>query len=209
MTDRVSGPIALAMTGASGAQYGLRLLQCLLSAGLNVYLTLSKPAQMVIGLETDEKLPGRVTEIERWLSDAHRVPAGQLRVFGPEEWTAPLASGSNAPGAMIVCPCSMATIAGIAHGTSRNLIERAADVMLKERRPLIVVPRETPLSLIHLENLLRLAQAGAVVLPANPGFYTRPQSVADLVDFVVARVLDHLGVEHTLTKRWGEEPVEE
>jgi flavin prenyltransferase len=160
-------------------------------------------------METDEKLPGRPAEIERWLSDAHRLPAGQLRVFGPEEWTAPLASGSNAPQAMAVCPCSMATIAGIAHGTSRNLIERAADVMLKERRPLIVVPRETPLSVIHLENLVRLAQAGAIVLPANPGFYNRPLSVAELVDFVVARVLDHLGVEHSLMKRWGEEPVEE
>jgi 4-hydroxy-3-polyprenylbenzoate decarboxylase len=103
----------------------------------------------------------------------------------------------------------MATVAGIAHGTSRNLIERAADVMLKERRPLIVVPRETPLSLIHLENLVRLSQAGAIVLPANPGFYTRPKSVADLVDFVVARVLDQLRVEHSLMRRWGEEPVEE
>jgi 4-hydroxy-3-polyprenylbenzoate decarboxylase len=209
MNEGTPGPIALAMTGASGAQYGLRLLQCLLSAGRNVYLTLSKPAQMVIGMETDEKLPGRPVEIERWLSDAHHLQAGQLRVFGPDEWTAPLASGSSAPQAMVVCPCSMATVAGIAHGTSRNLIERAADVMLKERRPLIVVPRETPLSLIHLENLVRLSQAGAIVLPANPGFYTRPKSVADLVDFVVARVLDQLRVEHSLMRRWGEEPVEE
>ena len=209
MNDRPAGPIALAMTGASGAQYGLRLLQCLLSAKRSVYLTLSKPAQMVIGMETAEKLPGRPGDIERSLSEAHGAAAGQLRVFGPEEWTAPLASGSNAPQAMVVCPCSMATVAGVAQGTSRNLIERAADVMLKERRPLIVVPRETPLSIIHLENLLRLARAGAIVLPANPGFYNHPQSVADLVDFVVARVLDHLGVEHALTKRWGEEPAHE
>jgi 4-hydroxy-3-polyprenylbenzoate decarboxylase len=204
-----AGAIALALTGASGAQYGLRLLQCLLNARRSVYLTLSKPAQLVIGMETAEKLPGRPSEIERYLSETHGAAAGQLRVFGPEEWTAPLASGSNAPQAMVVCPCSMATVAGIAQGTSRNLIERAADVMLKERRTLIVVPRETPLSIIHLQNLLRLSQAGAIVLPANPGFYNRPQTVAEVVDFVVARVLDHLGVEHSLMKRWGEEPEQE
>jgi flavin prenyltransferase len=209
VNGRKTNAIALAMTGASGAQYGLRLLQCLLNAGRSVYLTLSKPAQMVIGMETAEKLPGRSSEIERYLSEAYGAAAGQLRVYGLEEWTAPLASGSNAPQSMIVCPCSMATVAGIAQGTSRNLIERAADVMLKERRPLIVVPRETPLSIIHLENLLRLARAGAIVLPANPGFYNRPQTVAEVVDFVVARVLDHLDVEHSLMKRWGEEPAQE
>lgn len=209
MNVRSAGAIALAMTGASGAQYGLRLLQCLLDARRSVYLMLSKPALMVIGMETAQKLPGRPSEVERHLIETHGAASGQLRVFGPEEWTAPLASGSNAPQAMVVCPCSMATIAGIAQGTSRNLIERAADVMLKERRPLIVVPRETPLSIIHLENLLRLARAGGIVLPANPGFYNRPQTVAEVVDFVVARVLDHLGVEHSLMKRWGEEPAQE
>jgi flavin prenyltransferase len=202
------GPIALAMTGASGAQYGLRLLQCLLGAGRDVHLVLSKPAQMVLGMETDAKLPGRPQEIERHLSELHGARSGQLRVFGPEEWTAPLASGSNPPAAMVVCPCSMATAAGIAQGSSRNLIERAADVVLKERRTLVLVPRETPLSIIHLENLARLARAGAIVLPANPGFYHRPQSIGELVDFVVARVLDHVGVEHSLIKRWGEEPAE-
>ncbi|HKE46349.1 MAG TPA: flavin prenyltransferase UbiX [Steroidobacteraceae bacterium] len=208
MSVRGPGPIALAMTGASGAQYGLRLLQCLLTAGRNVQLVISKPAQLVIGTETDEKLPGRPQEIERHLAEAHRTRPGQLRVFGPEEWTAPLASGSNPPEAMAVCPCSMATVAGIAQGSSRNLIERAADVVLKERRTLILVPRETPLSIIHLENLTRLARAGALVLPANPGFYHRPQSLAEVVDFVVARVLDHLGVEQSLIKRWGEEAAE-
>lgn len=170
---------------------------------------LSKPAQIVIGLETDEKLPGRPAEIERHLTTRYRAMGGQLRVFGPDEWTAPVASGSNPPAAMIVCPCSMATISGIANGTSRNLIERAADVVIKERRALIVVPRETPFSIIHLENLARLARAGVIVMPANPGFYGRPQTVTDVIDFIVARVLDHLGVEHELIERWGATPLEE
>jgi len=205
-----SGPIALAMTGASGVQYGLRLLESLLSGGRPVYLMFSKTAQVVIGSETDLALPARAGDVERRLSEHFGAPAGQLRVFGQEEWTAPLASGSNAPAAMVVCPCSMATIASLAAGSSRTLIERAGDVMLKERRPLIVVPRETPFSVIHLENLLRLARAGATVLPANPGFYNRPQKIEELVDFVVARILDHLGVEQNLVKRWGEvEPGEE
>lgn len=201
-----TSPIALAMTGASGAQYGLRLLECLLKAGRPVYLMVSKTAQVVIGSETDVVLPGRAADIERKLRDQFHAAEGLLRVFGPEEWSAPVASGSNAPAAMVVCPCSMATIASLASGASRSLIERAADVMLKERRPLIVVPRETPFSIIHLENLLRLARAGATVLPANPGFYHRPRKVDDIVDFLVARILDHLGVEQKLMQRWGAEP---
>ena len=195
--------IALAMTGASGAQYGLRLLERLLAAGERVYLMLSKPAQVVIGSETDLKLPGRTAEIERYLGEIYGGADGQLSVFGPEEWTSPLASGSATARAMAVCPCSMGTVASLAQGASRTLIERAGDVMLKERRPLIVVPRETPFSTIHLENLLRLSQAGALILPANPGFYHRPSRAEDLVDYIVARVLDHLGVEHSLGPRWG------
>ncbi|MFB6261728.1 MAG: UbiX family flavin prenyltransferase, partial [Thiohalorhabdaceae bacterium] len=128
---------------------------------------------------------------------------GELRVYGREQWTAPLASGSNAPRAMVVCPCTSGTVAALASGGSDNLIERAADVILKERRQLILVPRETPLSVIHLDNLQRLAHMGVTVLPANPGFYHRPQSVQDLVDFVVARILDHLAVPHQLVARWG------
>jgi flavin prenyltransferase len=203
-----AAPIALAMTGASGAQYGLRLLQCLLAARRPVYLMVSKTAQVVISSETDIALPGRAVDIERKLRDQFHATEGQLRVFGPEEWSAPVASGSNAPAAMVVCPCSMATVASLASGASRSLIERAADVMLKERRPLIVVPRETPFSIIHLENLLRLARAGATVMPANPGFYHRPGKVEDVVDFLVARILDHLGVEQNLMARWGAEPGE-
>jgi 4-hydroxy-3-polyprenylbenzoate decarboxylase len=195
--------IALAMTGASGAPYGLRLLQQLLAAGEPVYLMLSKPAQIVIASETDLNLPGRALDIARCLAELYGARPGQLRVFGQDEWTAPVASGSATARAMVVCPCSMGTVASLANGASKTLIERAADVMLKERRTLIVVPRETPFSTIHLENLLRLARAGALVLPANPAFYHRPQSAAELVDFLVARILDHLGVAHALGPRWG------
>ena len=198
-------PIALAMTGASGAQYGLRLLECLLAHGESVYLMLSRPAQVVIGSETDIALPGRTSEIARELTRRYGAREGSLRVFGQEEWTAPVASGSATARAMVVCPCSMATISSLAVGASRNLIDRAGDVMIKERRPLIVVPRETPFSTIHLENMLRLAQSGVIVLPANPGFYHRPNTVSDVIDFIVARILDHLGIVHGLGPRWGQQ----
>ena len=195
--------IAVGMTGASGAQYGLRLVECLIGARRPVHLLLSRPAQLVIGTETDLKLPARPVEIARFLADRFGAEPDQLRVFGPEEWTAPLASGSGAPGAMVVCPCSMATLSSIASGASRSLLERAADVMIKEARKLLLVPRESPFSAIHLENMLKLARLGVVILPANPGFYHRPKKVDELVDFVVARVLDHLGIEHALAPRWG------
>ncbi len=198
--------VALAMTGASGAQYGLRLLECLLGAGRRVHLMLSKPALVVIGSETDERLPGRPAGIARHLGKRFGAAPGQLLVHGQEEWTACVASGSGAPRAMVVCPCSMATLSAIAVGASRSLIERAADVMLKERRTLVLVPRETPFSVIHLRNMLAVAEAGGLVLPANPGFYHRPATVDALVDYVVARVLDHLGIEQGLVPRWGEGP---
>lgn len=196
--------VTLAMTGASGAAYGLRLLECLLQAGRQVYMMLSPPALIVIGMEMDFKLSGRPAEAARELSARYGAAPGQLQVFGREEWTAPVASGSNAPGAMVVCPCTAGTLASIASGVSHNLIDRAADVMLKERRKLVLVPRETPFSSIHLENMLRLSQAGAVILPANPGFYHNPAGLDDIVDFVVARILDQLDVEHELVPRWGE-----
>lgn len=201
---RAHDGVALAMTGASGAQYGLRLLECLLAAGRPVHLMLSKPGQVVLGMETDERVPGRPADMERWFSQRFGAAPGQLQVYGPEEWTACVASGSGAPGSMVVCPCSMATLSAIATGASRSLIERAADVMLKERRTLVLVPRETPFSAIHLRNMLTVAEAGGLILPANPGFYHRPQTVGDLVDYVVARVLDHLGVDQSLMPRWGE-----
>lgn len=196
--------IALALTGASGAVYGLRLLECLLRAQRRVYLMLSQPAQVVIGMETELSLPGRSADLERFFRDRYDLAEGQLRVFGKEQWTAPVASGSGAPRAMVVCPCTTGTLAAIAAGTSDNLIHRAADVVLKEGRKLILVPRETPFSVIHLENMLRLARAGAVILPPNPGFYHRPASIDELVDFIVARILDHLDIEHALLPRWGE-----
>lgn len=196
-------PIALALTGASGAQYGLRLLECLLAAEREVWLMLSKPAQLVIDMETELKLPGATQAQQAFLAERYGARPGGLKVFGREEWTAPVASGSNPPAAMIVCPCSMATLSAISTGASRSLIERAADVVVKEQRKLVLVPRETPYSAIHLEHMLKLARLGVVILPPNPGFYARPARVEDVVDFVVARVLDHVGVPHALAARWG------
>lgn len=198
--------VALAMTGASGAQYGLRLLECLLGAQCTVSLMISKPAQVVIGMETDLSLPSRPAELRRFFCERHDAPEARLNVYGREEWTAPVASGSAAPDAMVVCPCTTATVSALATGASRSLIERAGDVVLKERRPLLLVVRETPFSAIHLENMLTLARAGAVIMPANPGYYHRPQRVDELVDFVVARVLDHLGIDQQLMPPWGGPP---
>ena len=200
-----SHPIILGMTGASGADYGLRLLHCLLEAGHPVQLLLSKAAQIVIHMETDLRLPGRPRGIQRALVERYHCDPNQLRVFGQDEWTAPPASGSALAHAMVVCPCTTGALAAIANGNSDNLLERAADITLKERRKLILTVRETPLSVIHLENMLRLAHAGAVILPANPGFYYRPTTVAELVDFIVARILDQLGISHALLPRWGEQ----
>ncbi len=199
--------VTLAFTGASGAQYGIRLLECLLAARLRVYLMLSRPAQVVIATETTLRLPGRAGEIERFLGERFAATPGQLRVFGREEWTAPVASGSGAPRDMVICPASMATVGAIAAGAGRELIERAADVVLKERGRLILVPRETPFSVIHLENLLRLARLGAIVMPPSPGFYHTPRTLEDLVDFVVARILDQLDVPQALMPRWGHAPM--
>ncbi len=201
-----AAPIALAYTGASGAPYGLRLLECLLQAGQRVALMISPAAQVVLAMETDLNLPSRPREAERALGERYQAAPGQLRVYGNQEWTAPLASGSNPPAAMVVCPCTTGTLAAIANGASDNLIERAADVCMKERRPLILVPRETPFSVIHLQNMLALARLGVIILPPNPGFYHRPQTVMEVVDFIVARVLDQLGVAHNLMARWGGNP---
>ena len=196
--------IAVALTGASGMAYGLRLIECLVQAGCRVQVVYSQVAQVVARQELDLALPGRAAEVEADFTTRFKAAPGQLRVFGREEWFAPMASGSNPPDALVVCPCTMGTLAAIAAGMSDNLIERAADVVLKEGRKLVLVPRETPFSVIHLENMLRLARAGAVILPANPGFYHRPQTVAEVVDFIVARILDQLGVAHALMARWGE-----
>ena len=204
MNTSAQRPIALAITGASGAQYALRLLQCLVDAGESVYLLVSEPGQIVIAMETDINLPGRAADMQRFLTEYYGAEPGQLQLFGQKEWTAPVASGSSAPRAMVVCPCTMGTLASIAAGMSDNLIDRAADVVIKEGRKLILVPRETPFSALHLENMLKLARLGVVMLAANPGFYHRPETLDDLVDFVVARILDQLDIDHDLTPRWGE-----
>lgn len=197
--------VTVALTGASGMPYGLRLIDCLIDAGKHVWVLYSQAAQVVARQEMDLALPSRADEAEAWLQAHCGAAAGQLRVFGREEWFAPVASGSGRASAMVVCPCSMGTLAAIAHGMSDNLIERAADVALKENRKLVLVPRETPLSALHLENMLKLARLGAVILPPAPGFYTRPKTVDDMVDFVVARILDQLDIPHRLMARWGEE----
>ena len=196
--------ITLAFTGASGMPYGLRLLECLFAAGARVQLLYSTAAQVVAKQECALTLPTQPREAARLLSERYRAREGQLDVYARDDWLAPMASGSNPGDAMAICPCTMGTLGAVAAGLADNLIERAADVMLKERRPLVLVPRETPLSAIHLENMLRLARAGAIILPPAPGFYTHPQSIDDLVDFVVARVLDHLGVANALAPRWGD-----
>src|SRR5207302_4316702 len=163
----------------------------------------SPAAQIVAKQELELTLPTQPAAAASYFAERFAAKPGQLTVFGREDWLAPLASGSNPADAMAVCPCSMGTLGALAAGLADNLIERAADVMLKERRPLVLVPRETPLSAIHLENLLKLARAGAVMLPPSPGFYGHPQSIDELIDFVVARILDQLGVSHALGPRWG------
>ena len=205
-----SKQITLAMTGASGAQYGLRLLQFLLSANCRVYLLLSQAAEVVINTETDLNLPQtidnsrRLTDQQMYLCDYFAVAEDQLRLLSREDWFSPVASGSSSPTHMVICPASGGSLSAIAHGASNNLIERAADVALKERRKLIVVPRETPYSSIHLENMLKLSQMGAIILPASPGFYQKPASVNDMIDFIVARILDQLDIPQQLIPRWGE-----
>lgn len=193
-------PIVVGITGASGAPYAVRLLQQLTASHRSVSLIVSKYGMRL--LETEMGIASMDALREAVGKDAWD---SRVRTYGNEDRGAPPASGSSLSAGMIVCPCSMGTLSAIAVGASRSLIERAADVTLKERRKLILVPRETPLSAIHLENMLRLARAGAVIMPAAPGFYHRPKQITELVDFVVARMLDHLGVEQKLVKRWEEE----
>ncbi|MFY0676161.1 MAG: UbiX family flavin prenyltransferase [Neptuniibacter sp.] len=196
--------ITLAITGASGVQYALRLMQCLVAADKQVFVLISRAAQVVIHTETDLKLPGTPAEQELFLTQHFSAESEQIKVFGREQWMAPVASGSGAPSKMVVCPCSTGSLSAIACGASNNLIERAADVTLKERRKLILVPREAPYSEIHLEHMLKLTKMGSVVIPASPGFYNRPETVEDMVDFVVARILNQLDIEQNLLPQWGD-----
>lgn len=199
-----STTVTLAMTGASGAQYGLRLLQCLVAARCQVYLVISSAAEIVIKTETDIELPEEFSSKQDFLSRYSKAAENQIKVFEKDDWFSPIASGSSSPSSMVICPASGGTLSAIATGASNNLIERGADVALKERRKLILVPRETPYSQIHLENMLKLTRMGAVVLPASPGFYQKPERIEDLVDFVVARILDQLGLDQRLLPKWGE-----
>jgi 4-hydroxy-3-polyprenylbenzoate decarboxylase len=193
-------PIVFAITGASGAPYAVRLLEQLIKAKRLVQLVISSHGLRLLEMESDVKSADELRE---------RVGTGgwdqYVTVFDDADRGAAPASGSALNAGMVICPCSMGTLSAISTGASRSLVERAADVALKERRPLVLVPRESPLSAIHLENMLRVTRAGAIVLPAAPGFYHRPSSIDDLVSFVVARVLDHLSVEHQLTRRWGDD----
>jgi len=197
-------PITLAITGASGAPYAIRLLECLVAADKTVYVMVSKAAQVVFATETDLKLPGTPEKMQAHLTQLFKAKPDQIQVFGREQWFAPVASGSGRNGPMVVCPCSTGTLSAIATGASNNLIERAADVAIKERRDLLLVLRETPFSAIHLENMLKLANLGVTIMPASPGFYHKPERIEDLVDFVVARILTHLNIDQSLIPFWGE-----
>ncbi|MEW8549400.1 MAG: flavin prenyltransferase UbiX, partial [Candidatus Thiodiazotropha endolucinida] len=196
-------PVAVAITGASGSAYALRLIESLIAADRDIYLMISQAGQIVLKMESDLELPGQPAEMERVLMERFNARADQLRVFGRQQWMAPVASGSNPPGAMVVCPCTTGTLSAIACGASNDLIERAADVVLKERRKLILVVRETPFSEIHLENMLKLSRMGAVIMPANPGFYHNPTTLQEIIDFMVGRILDQLDIDHRLMPRWG------
>jgi len=196
-------PICIAITGASGFCYGLRLLECLLAAGETVYLCISDAARSVAAIEDNVTIPGQTDAQKQFFIEKYSCHPEKIFVFSKHEWTAPIASGSSQTKAMVVCPCSSGALAAIAHGTSDTLIERAADVMLKEGRQLILVSRESPLSMIHLENMLALSRAGAMIVPASPGFYHQPKQISDLIDFVVARVLNLLAIPQQLLSPWG------
>jgi 4-hydroxy-3-polyprenylbenzoate decarboxylase len=197
--------VLLGISGASGAVYGVRCAALLLAQGIDLHVLVSATAWGILSAEVgDGKVPGTLAARKRWLE---RLVSGPrpFRLYAEDDFRIPFASGSNPPDAMIVVPCSMGTAGRIANGVSSSVLTRCADVVLKERKPLVLVVRETPFSVLHLENLLTLARAGADVLPACPGFYHRPKSVSDLVDFVASRALSRIGVEAGVLPRWGEE----
>ncbi len=198
-----SREITLAFTGASGAPYSLKLLQCLVAADVQVHLLVSSAAKVVFATEEKLQLPGSPEKIAAFLTEKFDAQPGQIKCYGKEEWFSPVASGSAAPKTMVICPCSTSTLSAVATGASNTLIERAADVVIKEKGQLILLVREMPLSSIHLQNMLSLSQLGVTVMPAAPGFYHEPKTIEDLVDFVVARILDHVGLPQGLVSRWG------
>ncbi|TYK65298.1 flavin prenyltransferase UbiX [Colwellia echini] len=203
MEDKFKGKITLAITGASGAAYAMRLIECLISANYQLYILCSSAGRIVLDTEVGIKLPGAPEAAGKFLTEMYKAQVGQITVFGKEQWFSPVASGSAAPKKMIVCPCTTGTMAAICHGMSDNLIERAADVVIKERGQLILMIRETPFSTLHLQNMLSLSQQGVTIMPASPGFYHQAESINDLIDFMVGRVLDHLEIEQNIMPRWG------
>ena len=195
--------VIVAITGASGAAYALRLIQRLAQRNIVQHILLSDAARVVLQQEVDLKLPDTTEATTQTLAQHLGVSAASMRCYSLKDWFSPTASGSSGIKKMIIVPCSMGTMARIACGASDNLIERAADVILKERRQLILVPRETPLSSIHLENMLKLSRLGAHIIPAMPGFYHKPQSLDDIINFLVDRMLDHLDLSNPEAQRWG------
>lgn len=202
-TTAFSREITLAFTGASGACYGWRLLELLLQQQVKVHLLISSAARVVFATEHNIKLPASAENCTTQLLEHFGCDSALLQVYGKDDWFSPVASGSAAPKQMVICPCSTGTVSAIACGASDNLIERAADVVIKEKGQLILVPRESPLNEIHLENLLKLARLGVTIMPAAPGFYHQPVQISDLIDFMVARILDHLNLTQKLVSRWG------
>jgi 4-hydroxy-3-polyprenylbenzoate decarboxylase len=196
--------VTLGVTGASGSGYFLRLLQTLVNSNVKIYLLLSEAALIVLKTEVGEDWPVEIENLNSFLQQRFNSKKGQIIALGAKDWFSPVASGSSAPHKMIICPCSCGTLASIAQGLSNNLIERAADVIFKERGQLIIMPRETPFSTLHLKNMLTLSELGATVMPLAPGFYHKPTSIDELHDFMVDRVMDHMKIEHQASKRWCE-----
>lgn len=197
-----SEKVTLGVTGASGSGYFLQLLQALVDSNCQVYLLLSDAAKIVLKTEVNEDWPEELDDLNLFIQQRFNTKKNQVITLGSKDWFSPVASGSSAPKKMIICPCSCGTFASIASGLSNNLIERAADVIMKERGLLIITPRETPFSTLHLRNMLTLSELGVTVMPLAPGFYHQPQSIEDLQAFMVARLLDHLKIEHKISKRW-------
>lgn len=197
--------ITLALTGASGAPYGLRLLQQLLAANSQVYLLLSDAAKIVLATEADLAVPSDHQQAQTFLNSHFNAHNNQILLLEKSDWFSAPASGSSSPKQMVICPCSMGTLSSISHGASNNLIERAADVILKERGQLLIAWRESPLSTIHLENMLSLSKLGVTMMPLAPGFYHKPQTLEEVVDFMVARILDHLNIDQSLVLPWMSE----
>ncbi|MFC3122462.1 flavin prenyltransferase UbiX [Agaribacter flavus] len=195
--------ITLAITGASGVPYALCLLKHLVQQQYHVFLLISSAAKVVFATEENIQVPSGKEKAQAFFCELTKAENDQITVCGKEEWFSPVASGSAAPKQMVVCPCSTGTLSAIANGASDNLVERAADVVIKERGQLILVPREMPYSSIHLENMLKLSNLGATIMPASPGFYHQPTTINDLVNFVVARILDHLHIDQGIVERWG------